>query len=171
MKALCLTMMMLVAAAILQDGAAEASPARKREILLEQPDGSTFKARLSGDEFFKMLTTEDGSSIIRNPDGWYCYAAYSADCKKISSGYRIGEDAPAAVIAGSKAIPVQNIGQRASAARTSSVGIREVPLRERLASGSEKHGIVLLVQFQDLKFTFGRDDFLALLNSGRDGRP
>ena len=34
--------MIIVVAAILQDGAAEASPARKREILLEQPDGSTY---------------------------------------------------------------------------------------------------------------------------------
>lgn len=171
MKSLCLTIMIIVVAAILQDGAAEASPARKREILLEQPDGSTFKARLSGDEFFKMLTTEDGASIIQNPDGWYCYAAYSADCKKISSGCRVGEDAPSAVIAGSKAIPMQNIGRAASAAKASAAGIREVALKERLASGSEKHGIVILVQFQNLKFTFGRNDFLALLNSGRDGRP
>ncbi len=163
-------MSLLIAAFLLHESTAEASPARKSEIRLEQPDGSSFRARLSGDEFMKMLTTEDGEAIIQDRDGWYCYARFDSG-RKVSSRYRIGEDAPAEVIAESRAIPMQEIAHIAAASRACAPQAGGTPLKGRLAPGQAMHGLVLLVQFQDLKFSYAKSDFEALLNRGRDGRP
>ena len=44
----------------------------------------------------KILTTEDGCAIIQDENGWYCYAFYSPDGEKLSSGIRVGQAVPAA---------------------------------------------------------------------------
>jgi len=45
-----------------------------------QPDGTRFKMRLRGDEFFKWHETADGYAIVQdNADGFWKYAAPSAD--------------------------------------------------------------------------------------------
>ena len=60
-----------------------ARPAIRGLFDLHQPDGTSIKARLSGDEFMKILTTSDGCAISQGEDGWYYYTCYDQD------GYRV----------------------------------------------------------------------------------
>ena len=53
-----------------------AAPARKCLITYTQPDGSTFRGYVRGDEFCHFRTTESGRIIARDADGWWCYASY-----------------------------------------------------------------------------------------------
>ncbi|MBO8446056.1 MAG: M6 family metalloprotease domain-containing protein [Bacteroidetes bacterium] len=157
-----------------------ASPARKTEVILTQPDGHSFQAILKGDEFMKLLTTADGCAVIQEEDGWYCYAYYSAEGQKLSSGYRVGEAAPGTVIAESRNIPYQTLLSNAVTVRNSAKP-EETGLMKRLnlahaSSGTRssdgkisKHGLVLLVQFRDLKFSHDRSDFVSLLAEGKNG--
>ena len=39
-----------------------------------QPDGSTFQARLIGDEHYSFFEDLEGHTIVRNRDGWFTYA-------------------------------------------------------------------------------------------------
>ena len=156
----------------------EASPARKTDIVLQQPDGSTFRAILKGDEFAKILTDIQGNPIIQDQNGWYCYAEYSSDGSRSSTGCRVGNAISGNAASYSRDIPYDAIYEKAAMLRHNAV--REeynVVQRMKGATGSwtksgtpaRKHGIVLLVQFPDLRFKYSRDDFITLLHSGRDG--
>ena len=108
-----------ISAIFLIQAAAMASPARVTRPVLKQPDGSTFNAILRGDEFMKILTTEDGCAIIQDENGWYCYAFYSPEGEKLSSGIRVGQAVPAATAADSRRIPYGILYAKASAKRAS----------------------------------------------------
>ena len=157
-----------------------ASPARKTEVMLTQPDGTSFPAILKGDEFMKVLTTADGCAVIQEEDGWYCYAYYSSDGAKMSSGCRVGEKVPGMVTAESRDIPYHTLYANAERIRSSAApeeaGIMKRMSVARASAGTkstdtpiEKHGLVLLVQFNDLTFTHGRNEFVSLLAEGRNG--
>lgn len=164
---------MLMTALLCCSGDAAAAPAAGKNIRLVQPDGSTFMARLSGDEFMKVITTADGKAVIQEPDGWYCYAVYESSGTKVSTGIRVGDAIPAEVASASTAIPYGLIGEESERLRTSVSGQGYAKMSAG-APGSgtvyERRGIVLLVEFKDLKFTHGKDDFTALLGSGYNGK-
>ena len=166
-----------ISAIFLIQAAAMASPARVTRPVLKQPDGSTFNAILRGDEFMKILTTEDGCAIIQDENGWYCYAFYSPDGEKLSSGIRVGQAVPAATAADSRRIPYGTLYAKASAKRASAPKEKMnlmMSLRSADAAAvksgemkpQEKHGLILLVQFKDLKFTYTRNDFISLIKNG-----
>ena len=53
---------------------ASAGPVRNKSCVLVQPDGTSFKAVISGDEFFRIKKTADGCAVIQDENGWWCYA-------------------------------------------------------------------------------------------------
>ena len=73
---------------------AQAVPARPGYYKLIQPDGSSINARLTGDEFYKLLTTETGSAIIKDRDGWYSYACFTEDGRDIAAEFTLATDPP-----------------------------------------------------------------------------
>ena len=93
--------------------AAIASPARVGRLLLTQPDGSSFYAVFSGDEFMKIKTTESGESIIQESDGWWCYASYDNVGLRTSTGYHVGKVAPSDILSASRNIPYAILSNRA----------------------------------------------------------
>ncbi len=40
----------------------------------EQPNGKTIKLKVFGDEFYARYETEEGYTVIRDAEGWFCYA-------------------------------------------------------------------------------------------------
>ncbi len=160
--------------AILLSFPAFSGPARTGTIYLLQPDGTTFCARLRGDEFMKIYTTEHGNSIIRDKNGWWCYAGYDAGGMKFSSGCRVGHEAPADVLDMSTKIPFGLLAANAGRMRGTAVADRGEPLMRRVmrnkgagtkTAGSTitKHGIIILAQFNDQGFTHSREDFVRML--------
>lgn len=59
--------------------------AKKEPIVFIQPDGSQLTIRLSGDEFHKYRTTEDGIIIKQNSKGFYTYAQTDAKGNVVAS--------------------------------------------------------------------------------------
>lgn len=149
-----------------------ARPARPGRFIVTQPDGSTFTALCHGDEFLRINTTVQGHAIVRDADGWWCYAIYGKDGSRKSSGYRAGCDAPADVLAQSKDIPFETLALNAERKKASFMqegdGILKRTMKAqgpRLMSETavKKHGIVILAQYSDIKFKHERQDFADLL--------
>lgn len=58
-----------------QTGDLYAVPAIPSDILFKQPDGTTFTARLKGDEWFNWVETDNRRVVIKNSStGYYEYA-------------------------------------------------------------------------------------------------
>ena len=147
-----------------------AIPAYKGTVSLTQPDGKVIKARISGDEFSKILTDTEGHALVRDADGFYCYAMYGYDGSIASSGFRAGEQTPGFIMTRSLQIPKEQISAKAREERNLSDRIRRIesgkikPLDE--AGGPiRKKAIVILAEFQDVKMTYAREDFVEMLSS------
>ena len=154
-----------------------AVPATTREFDIFQPDGTAFRARLGGDEFMKILTTSDGCTIGMGEDRWYYYGWYESDGTVTLSDSKVGQPVPSDIKAKSMAIPYESLAAAAASKRAAIMNTEEesILFRTRAARGAlntksgetvtEKHGIVILVQFQDLEFQagHGRSAFERLL--------
>ena len=105
-----------------------ATPARPGQIYLSQPDGSGFYARFYGDELMRIKVTDDGSSIIQDEDGWWCYAEYDASGQKFSTGCRVGLQVSPDVLARSRDIPFAALAASVSAKKSL---VHDLELRDR----------------------------------------
>ncbi len=63
---------------------------------LEQPDGTKFKCFISGDEFFNRYHDENGYTIIRGKEGFFCYAVKNGE-NIVASDYIVGSVNPQSV--------------------------------------------------------------------------
>ena len=148
-----------------------ASPAKRGVMTLMQPDGTSFKAVLKGDEFTRIKTTTDGQTIMQDEDGWWCYAIYGADGTKTCTGMKVGQTASGAIPAESREIPHAALSSLARERRSVAGRMRQddLGMMNRLkvlrTKGEEtiKHGIVILAEFQDVRFTNTKADFEAML--------
>lgn len=149
-----------------------ARPARKGKIAFMQPDGSSFVGSITGDEFFRLKMTETGESIIRDEDGWWCYAAYDALGNKYSSGVKVGVNDIAAKTA-SRQIPYAQLIQRAAARRAefdNELALKREKMRKSMtltkagARPVEKHGIIILAAYSDVAFTYSKQNFENMMN-------
>lgn len=151
-----------------------AGPAGRLPVYLQQPDGTVFQARIKGDEFTKIKTTAEGNAIIQDEDGWWCYAIYSSDGEKTSSGWTIGSQPPHDILTASTQIPYSKLSEIADKRRASSAEFSEIPIFRRMkmveeaqtraASGSmTKHVLVILAEYKDVRFKYTKDDFVRLL--------
>lgn len=144
-----------------------AAPARPGTYKLTQPDGTSFTATLTGDEFFKLTRTTDGCSIIRDDDGYYSYAFYDAQGGKHSTGVHVNsQNSSSPAAASSRLIPYETISRR-TAAQRELVGRRTASVRsssvDTKASTATNRMLIILAQFSDLKFKYGRSYFVDML--------
>jgi M6 family metalloprotease-like protein len=56
-----------------------AAPHNGDQFKLKQPDGSMVKVRVWGDEYYQRVETPEGYTLIRDAEGWICYAKLSAN--------------------------------------------------------------------------------------------
>lgn len=141
-------------------------PARKGTVVMKQPDGTVFHARLSGDEFIRMTTTLEGNAIVQDKDGWWCYATFEETGERKSSGWKVGEKAPGTILSESRMIPYGRLSALASERRMAA-GISKSIIGHpdsRSEAGAVRRGIIILAQFSDISFSYKRQDFTDLLN-------
>ena len=163
----------LIAIFIFVTAVCHAGPARPGVMTFTQPDGSSFTARVRGDEFMKIITTASGNAIMKNDDGWWCYATYDSKGQKIDSGYRVGENVPMHILNASSMIPYDILSQRASDKRNILKYQTARPILSRMQSQKTspeeqtepvtKHGLVILAEYADVKFKHTRQEFADLL--------
>ena len=145
-----------------------AIPARNAPITVRQPNGSELRIIVSGDEFYRIVRTEDGCAVTKGPDGYWYYAAYDINGAKRSSGVRVTPMSGASAAAAAARIIPRGI-LRANAARQRAEANR-LRASHRLqvspdtkAGTIQKKGIIILAQFNDLKFKFDRNNFVRML--------
>lgn len=146
---------------------ASASPARKSVAIFAQPDGTEIELRLGGDEWTKVLSTPEGCAVVKDGNGWYCYASFDASGKRHSTGVRVGTSASASVLAASRAVPREALRAHAALRRSQTAAGRA--LRQNFPvtkSGGpvEMRGLIILAQFQDVKFEATREMFVNMLS-------
>lgn len=158
--------------------AAIAGPARPTPVYLTQPDGTEFRARIKGDEFTRIKTTDSGHAIIQGSDGWWYYAIYDGNGKKKSSGWKVGAEVPGHILASSSIIPYRQLSESAAERRIQVLAIEEEPILKRIMSAggvrtksdsetgltTTKHGLVILANFSDVSFKHTKEEFESLLN-------
>jgi len=152
---------------------AHSAPARKGLIYLNQPDGTCFSAYILGDEFMKITTTVQGHAVIQDSEGWWCYAEYDSEGRKHSTEWKVGTDTPKAVLSASLRIPYAALKANATMKRNSIRQKDEQPILARImkqgsvetkaGSPTVKHGLIILAQFKDVRFTYAREDFEDML--------
>ena len=144
-----------------------ASPARRGPVILTQPDGTSFTARLQGDEFTRIKTTQDGHAIIQEEDGWWCYAIYESDGSKYSTGHRVGKDVPSTILNQSRDIPRNALTLSAAKKRQIFNHYSTQPIRTMFQHRAlfQSRAIVILAQFEDIQFLNSKEDFTAMLMS------
>ncbi len=135
-----------------------AVPARSIPVTVTQPDGSVVTVKLVGDEFGHHRVTSDGIPVVRCTDGFYRYAELSS-AGLIVAGDVVARDAQLRT-ASEKAYLEQLSGQQVSqelfARRSLKKQQRQDANIRRAAqttTGEEVHGLVLLVEFSDKKFS------------------
>ena len=144
-----------------------AAPARRGLLNFRQPDGTIVQAYLSGDEFGHLVLTPDGCALVQDAEGWWCYAQYDYYGRRVNTGVHAGDPAaPGGVIAASSHIPYDLLRQRRAARAQRAVPFQKRDLvRTRSGEGPSLHRtLVILAQFQDLPFTYTREDMERLIN-------
>ena len=66
-------------------------PATPYPIKVAQPNGDTITIRLFGDERKHYFTSIEGYVIVKNAEGYFCYAAINVDNEVIASKYKLGK--------------------------------------------------------------------------------
>lgn len=144
----------------------DARPVHNRAITLHQPDGKTIKAFIHGDEFFHTIKDSQGHNLIKDSEGYWCYASYAPNGRKYSSGYLAGEDAPSSILSASKNIPeiaIQSERRKnfqEALARDAMKKMQKLNITEEDPIATEKRMCtILLVEFADKKMTYTKQDF------------
>lgn len=137
-----------------------AKPASGRIIIENQPDGTTIEIRLNGDEFFHYLSTVDGYPLLLTHDGSYNYARINEDGAIEPTGFRAHNPnmRSASELQFISQLNVSNdIINRAAhlnRAKRKGPGLKS----DNFPTKGEHPALVLLVEFQDVKFdTYNKD--------------
>ena len=152
----CLTCLLLAAIPL------GAVPARPGVLRHTQPDGSVVAYVIRGDEGGHWMATPDGCALsLDEATGALCYAYYDASGVKRSSGVAVGSPGSEKACAESRAIPVDRLMRASTLRRRTYAPVPQAPVTRGEKPVSRV--IVLLAQFPDLSFRFGREYFQDLL--------
>lgn len=161
-----------------------AVPAKRSKTQVRQPDGTMITVMMRGDENFHFMSTEDGMPIVMNADKAYCYA-YMADDGVLRASAQMAHDAKRRTQAENTFIighkkEVERIASFTSkrAAKRNEARFHRLARRKAVmaasgqtltrmagASGGEgigitgkRKGLVILVDFQDVKMQSAHDN-------------
>lgn len=151
-----------------------AKPANNALRTVTQPDGTTITIQMHGDEFFHFTTTGNGEFVTLGEDGYYHYTELNENNQLIAGKQRANNSNPARSAASidQKAIAsrLQEIHAERRNLRLQNIAARKAPMkkaaRKAAESSKEVRGIVILAQFQDVKYksTSTREAFDKLMN-------
>ena len=146
-----------------------ARPALKLPVPYLQPDGTTVTIRLQGDEYHHYITTTDGYTLVRTPQGCYVYARLDA----------AGRLAPTSLVAHDEEARTEaertylhqtgHITPRPDHEATQAAARDAQSRRQALTARREKRydydsfrGLVILVEYNDCSFTY--DDYKDIMD-------
>lgn len=78
-KKLLLEIAVTATCSLLMTISAQAAPFENQKFSFAQPDNTKVDVIGTGDEFYQHIETGDGYTLVRNEDGWICYAQLNED--------------------------------------------------------------------------------------------
>lgn len=149
-----------------------AVPAQPGLRAVKQPDGSTLMVQLIGDEYFHYYATSDGHPLVKNESGAYVYAymqndlfvatemiAHDPSLRKADEQDLVRQLQPVTMPESARQMMQKNNGRRAAFMQKTRGGIGEPG-----KFIGEKRGLVILVDFPDVRMTHAREEFDAMMN-------
>ena len=135
---------------------------------VRQPDGSTLKVLLSGDEHYNWVTDADGFVILRDPDSGYCvYAARSGD-HLVPTKYYVGRDNPRLNGISPRTLPSESY-MRFQRSRSVMTARRDGPMNS--PTSGTLNNIVIYIRFSDeSEFTTLRTTYDGMFNNATNGK-
>ena len=139
---------------------------------LAQPDGSLVPVRVFGDEFYQDVESLDGFTLIRDSDGWICYAELNADGSEyVSTGVRYTGGRAAAGLRkglriGGASVLKKRRGNRDVLGYDELTAPRPALRRafSKTAAARRVVGLTLLVEFPDQRSNITRSDMEDFCN-------
>lgn len=160
--------LLLSCSVLLFVGQAGAAPVWGQERALKQPDGEMIQVRIWGDEFYQVVESVDGYTLIRDPEtGVICYAALSQDGSElVSTGVRAGTvDASKSALIPHLRITSQSRAVKVAIARAR---LGALPLAKAGDFAppciGNVRGICLIIDFPDEAGTIPASEFDAFCN-------
>ena len=124
-------------------------------------DGTYVNLRLKGDERGKWAVTEDGYTLLRDSLGEWCYATVNPQGETCVSRWRLSAARSGELTAFLRGTPKRLQVQKKSNLLKSA---RNRPVEPLSPVAGELKALVILMQFEDLKFEKTQPDFNALFN-------
>lgn len=153
---------------------ASAAPAWPRKMTYTQPDGTEVIVYLRGDEYSHWHEAEDGAVLLRGVDGALCYAVLGEDGKAVASdmtavNVAVRSAGAVALVNGQDMVAVRR-GLRAESGknrRKANTGVTPETITRTFPTTGSVTGLVILAEFQDVKFAEGhtRDVYDELANA------
>lgn len=141
----------VIVLAMLASPMVSAIPAFPDPITVVQPDGSRLSVIVRGDEFFNYTTTLSGQTIVRQSDGFYYFAKYSASGIEISNVKVISSTNIAGAGAITKGVGSKIDSYTISALRSESPMLRNMEqTKSSKALIQPKRGLIILVEYSDV---------------------
>lgn len=141
-----------------------AVPAYPNKVIVGTGNGKSVEISLRGDEYMKYAVTQDGYSILNDSEGWW-YAGLSDEGKFMKSQFRLTakEDETAALKNFKANCPKELVPKRIvpqSVKKTAGINYRS----NSIPAIGERHALVILMEYSDVKFKKAREDFYDLFN-------
>ncbi|MCB9857886.1 MAG: M6 family metalloprotease domain-containing protein [Phycisphaerales bacterium] len=168
---------LMAAAVLLPAVRVEAAPAFGKVFDLRQPNGDVAPYRIWGDEYYQIVETLDGYTVVRDPDTEeICYADVTADgWDFVSTGVRVGAADPATLglVPGMRITFDSERAKRMAARARFAVGVAETREGLNLAPGAPMPtppstgsvlGLTLVVDFSDEVGTIAISEIDNFLN-------
>ena len=138
-----------------------AVPANPNPHVVTQPDGTTIRVRLCGDEYYHYYTTEDGTPVTLCDDGFYRYTTIDAQNNLVASADVVGK-VNTLVLPDKKSVLKRHseLYKVNKAKKVVDLPRKQAPMRSAVRNAGSKDGVVkgiiVLAEFQDQKFTFSQ---------------
>lgn len=147
---------------------AYAAPVWGKDMQLRQPDGTLVPVKIWGDEFYQIVETPDGYTLIRDPkSGVICFAVMGPDGQRfVSSGRPYdGNAVGKADIAPHVREPLESVQAQVAAARQRLLGNQpQSKAGIVIPSSGEVLGLCLIIDFSDDVATIPAATVEALCN-------
>ena len=143
-----------------------AAPANKSAVRYKQPDGTILYIVLNGDEAFHYYSTLDGVPVIKDGDGYYCYAVLSDENLLVSSGCVAHNEGARnieeqAVIDANRFSGMEKDMQEVACRRAAQYTYSRATTNKFVG---EMNVPVLLVEYADVKFSYTKEQISEILN-------
>lgn len=146
---------------------AQAVPALPHPIVVTQPDGTQVTICLRGDERINWAETTDGYTLLKDPKGYWAFAVLNKKGNLVASDLRYDGTSARAKAQGIKPNLRHSASQMKKARKK--VAQPDMLIDGTFPSTGKRKLLLLLVNYNDTKTTYTKQDFYRMMNQKNYG--